>query len=51
MFLSFVHDIPGIRVIGGYSFGCGGVALGNPRVVSGFLILEKTRKKNHLRSI
>jgi hypothetical protein len=31
MFLSFVHDIRGIRVIGGLTFGCGGAALGNPR--------------------
>jgi hypothetical protein len=27
----FVHDIRAIRVISGYTFGCGEAALGNPR--------------------
>jgi hypothetical protein len=31
-FLSFVHDFRGTRVIGGFIFGCGGAALGNPRL-------------------
>jgi hypothetical protein len=33
MFLSFVHNIRGIpESFRGYAFGCGGAALGNPRL-------------------
>jgi hypothetical protein len=48
MFLSFVHDIRGIHVIGGYAFGCGGAALDNPRLS---FRLSDSRKKNAKKSL
>jgi hypothetical protein len=36
MILSFVHDIRGIRVIGGFTFGCRGAALGSLLCLFGF---------------
>jgi hypothetical protein len=37
----FVHDIRAIRVISGYTFGCGGAALGHPRLICFFQNLAR----------